>query len=63
MKILADDYEVTARSYYYLLDWNEQNEWRYISDNFGKEKLKELIREEYLELFQYATNQETNLIK
>jgi len=55
MKTLADGYEVPSRIYYYLLDWNQQDNWRYITDNFGKELLKDLVREEFLELFEYAT--------
>ena len=30
MKTLADGYEVSSRSYYYLLDWNEKNNSQYI---------------------------------
>ena len=30
MKTLSDGIEVSARSYYYMLDWNEVNEWGYM---------------------------------
>ena len=60
MKTLNDGYEVSARSYYYLLDWNEVNEWRYIADNFGKGRLKDLTIIEYKQLFQFATTSESN---
>jgi hypothetical protein len=60
MKTLIDGYEVSARSYYYLLDWNEKNEWRFIVDTFGKNKLSELNRVEYKRLFNKATTDELN---
>jgi hypothetical protein len=60
MKTLADRMEVSSRSYYFLLDWNEQNEWRYIAENFGKEKLKDLTLPEYKQLFKFATESELN---
>ena len=60
MKTLIDGFEVSARSYYYLLDWNEVNEWKYMADNFNKATLKELTLEEYKQLFEYAVNNELN---
>jgi len=36
MKELADGKQVSARSYYYLLDWNEVNEHKFIQDSFNK---------------------------
>ena len=54
MKILADGTEVWSRGYYYLLDWNEYDDWRFITDNFNKEKLRELTIEEYKLLFNHA---------
>jgi DNA phosphorothioation-dependent restriction protein DptG len=59
MKSLENGYQVTSRSYYYLLDWNEANSWRYMADNFGKEELKELTKEEYIQLFKHAVSLET----
>ena len=50
-----DNVDVTARSYYFLLDWNEKNDWEYIISQYGKEKLKDLTFEEYKQLFDYAT--------
>lgn len=58
MKTLFDGTQVSSRSYYYLLDWNEQNEWYYMAMNFNKNSLKDLTILEYLELFEYATKQE-----
>ena len=50
-----DNIDVTARSYYFLLDWNEQNEWEYIHQQYNKGSLKDLTFEEYKQLFGYAT--------
>jgi len=60
MKTLIDGHQVSSRSYYYLLDWNEKNEWKYISETFGKNKLSELDRVEYKRLFNKATTDELN---
>lgn len=60
MKTLSDGFEVSARSYYYLLDWNEVNEWRYIAEEFGKTCLKDLTKVEYKKLFNHATTSEIN---
>lgn len=58
MKTLNDGTEVTDRSYHYLLDWNEQNEWKFIIENFDKDRLRELNKVEYQILFNMATSQE-----
>jgi len=60
MKTLADGFEVSARSYYYLLDWNEVNEWMYMVHKFKKTRLCDLTKDEYKQLFQYATITELN---
>lgn len=60
MKTLADGFEVSARSYYYLLDWNEVNEWKFMVETFNKTKLKELTLSEYKILFSHATKTELN---
>lgn len=60
MKKLADGFEVSARSYYYLLDWNEVNEWKYMVKEFGKTILADLTRVEYKRLFNKATTSEMN---
>lgn len=60
MKTLSDGFEVSARSYYYLLDWNEVDEYKFISTEFGKTRLKDLDRVEYKRLFNKATTSEMN---
>ena len=58
MKTLADGTQVSSRSYYYLLDWNEIDNWNFMATNFGKEKLRELDIEEYKKLWIHAVNVE-----
>jgi len=63
MKTLADGSEVVARSYYYMLDWNEQDEWTAITKNYGTNKLCLLNLTQYRELFMYATMHEPTIFK
>ncbi len=63
MKTLADGKEVSARSYYYLLDWNEVDEWSTLAEMFGVAKLGELTIDQYTALFQVATSEETLILK
>jgi hypothetical protein len=60
MKKLADGFEVSARSYYYLLDWNDLDNGNYIVKEFGKTRIKELTRVEYKRMFNMATTREMN---
>ena len=58
MKKLIDDKEVSDRSYYYLLDWNDRDRWVYMLENFDTCRLCELELYQYIQLFEYATKQE-----
>jgi hypothetical protein len=58
MKTLSDGTNVSARSYYFLLDWNELNNKQFIFVQFGKERLCDLTRPEYKTLFKHATTTE-----
>ena len=60
MKILIDDTEVPARGYYYLLDWNERDEWKTILNKFNTGRLCELEIYQYKELFKIATESDYN---
>lgn len=62
MKTLADGTKVSARSYYFLLDWNDENRKTYISEKFKKEKLCDLDKEEYGVLWLHATTNEYNKV-
>jgi hypothetical protein len=63
MKTLADKSQVSSTSYYYLLDWNDQNNKKVIFEKFKKESLYELTLEEYRILWLYATTEEYNKMK
>lgn len=58
MERLSDGKEVSSRTYYYLLGWNEENEWEFMMKNFNKSKLSNLTLEEFTELFSYATQKD-----
>jgi hypothetical protein len=60
MKTLADGFTVSSKSYYFLLDWNDQNNKQFISEKFGKQRLCELDKEEYMILWLNATTNEYN---
>jgi len=57
MKTLSDGKKVTSRTYYYLLDWRDRHYDKFpLTKLFNKEKLSELTLEEYIQLFELATN-------
>jgi hypothetical protein len=60
MKTLSDNKNVSARSYYFLLDWNEQDEKKFISNKFNKNRLCDLTIDEYMILWLNATTEEHN---
>mgnify|MGYP001569784844 CR=1 FL=1 len=54
MKPTIDDKEVPARVYYYLLDWNERNNWKAIQE-FGLVRLCDCTKEQIVSLFDTAS--------
>lgn len=48
---------------YYLLDFNERDDWNYISEMFNASKLKKLDSGQFLELFYYATKSDMENVK
>lgn len=60
MKELADESKVSSKSYYFLLDWNDMDNKKFIADNFQKQRLRELNITEYMILWLNATTQEYN---
>jgi hypothetical protein len=58
MKKLIDGIEVSARSYYFLLDWNEQDEHKTLIETFSKMRLCDLNIDQYTQLFNHATQKE-----
>jgi hypothetical protein len=63
MKKLADGTTVTSRSYYFLLDFNDRDNWEIISSLWGVMKLNELNKHQYLYLFKKAVEQEINILE
>jgi hypothetical protein len=55
MKKLADGTQVSARTYYYLLDFNDRYNWEFMYNTFNKKRLCDLTIEEYRVLFEHAT--------
>jgi hypothetical protein len=60
MKKLIDGTKVVARLYYYLLDFNEVNEHKFIYDNFGVLQLSLLNLEQFKILLDFAYKQDLN---
>lgn len=58
-KILSDGTEVSARTWYYLLTWNDFNNWQVMQKEFDKIKLHDLTFPEYKKLWKIATDLET----
>lgn len=57
--ILSDKSLVSARSFFYLLEWVSQYGNNYIIENFNKKMVKELTKEEYKQFFTHATQSES----
>jgi len=60
MKTLADGTEVVPRGYYFLLDWNDQDQWKFMRENFDQSRLCDLNIEQYKRLFKHATANDLN---
>lgn len=58
MKKLIDNTEVSARSYYYLLDFNDRDNWETIEKIASVTNLTMLTKEQYKELFNIAVSKE-----
>ena len=54
MKELADGTVVSARGFYFLLDWNDRNDKKMMSDLYGVMRLHELVRHQYLYMMKHA---------
>ena len=63
MKTLSDGIQVKSNIYYYLLDFNESDNWEFIRTNFNKYKLHELTITEFTQLFQYVTNKDIEYLQ
>lgn len=63
MKELSDGTQVTARSYYFLLDFNDRDSWKTLVDNFNVRRLHDLTKEQYIRLFEIACEKELEILK
>jgi hypothetical protein len=63
MKELSDGTQVTSRSYYFLLDFNDRDGWKTLVDNFNVRRLHDLNKEQYIKLFEIATKAELEILK
>jgi hypothetical protein len=63
MKELKNGEQVTSRSYYFLLDFNDRDSWKTLVNGFGVTKLHELNKEQYIKLFEMAVEAELKLLK
>ena len=63
MKRIKNGIQVSARSYYYLLDWNDRDGWKFMMDKFDKTKLSELNLDQYMILFTHATDVEKQWLR
>lgn len=55
---LIDGKMVPNRCWYYLLDFNERDNWETIIENFSKDRLRDLNHEEFWKFFKMATEKE-----
>ena len=62
MKKLADGTEVTSRSYYFLLDFNDRDGWKTMIDLWGINQLHNLDKHQYIYLFKKAIEAELKLL-
>jgi hypothetical protein len=55
MKILKNEEEIPDRIYYYLLDWNDNDNKETLRSQFKKDSLHDLTKHEVGKLFEIAT--------
>ncbi len=54
MKTLADGTQVSARGFYFLLDWNDGNNKQVMSNLYDVMRLHELTKHQYIYLMKHA---------
>ena len=62
MKTLADNKDVSSKSYYYILDFIDSDR-RILERMFNKNSLSKLTYPEYIILFEHCTGFELNEMK
>lgn len=63
MKTLADGTQVSSRSYYFLLDFNDRDGWKTLHGLYNVMKLHELNKQQYIELFKIAVEKEIKYLE
>jgi hypothetical protein len=63
MKELSDGTQVSSRSYYFLLDFNDRDSWKTLVENFNVTRLHDLTKEQYIRLFEIACEKELETLK
>ena len=63
MKTLADGSQVSARGFYFLLDWNDRNNKKIMSDLYGVMRLHELTKHQYIYLMEHAMVDDLKTLK
>jgi hypothetical protein len=58
MKKTADNKEVPPRCWYYLLDFNDRDDWKTMMGLFDQESLSLLTEFQFWELFKVATQRD-----
>lgn len=60
MKQTADGKQVPARCWYYLLEWNDDDNHKTIFEQYKTTRLHDLIQWQFWDLFRRATQSETS---
>lgn len=63
MKTLADGTQVSARSFYFLLDFNDRNDRQLIDNLYGVVRLTDLTKHQYNYLFRQAMDAELKVLE
>ena len=63
MKKLADGTQVNSRSYYFLLDFNDENNKKIMNDLYGVMELYKLTKSQYIYLFKKAIDIELKFLE
>lgn len=58
MKELVDGTQVTSRGYYFLLDWNDKNNKKIMTDLYDVNRQYDLTKHQYVYLMKRAMSDE-----
>jgi len=56
VKLTSDGKQVPSRCWYYLLDWNNQNNGAAIFERYKTLRLRDLTHEQFFDFFNWATS-------